>query len=102
MDQQFLLDIVLNSEPWEIIDIPAMKAKVKDYSKQVKDTKESSNFDELRKKLHDEVVTIDEAKKQRADAAVAKVEQAKQQAAAEAAVQGAAATPDDKAKEAKK
>lgn len=109
MDQQFLLDIVLNSQPWDIIDIPAMKAKVKEYSKRVKETKESSNFEELRDKLRAEVVTTDEAKKKKADDMAARAEVAKQQQAATAAEATgqvpAAGKPDEKAdekKEAKK
>jgi len=63
LDQQFLLDIVLNSKPEEIIDIPGMKKLVKDYSAQVQEDKDlKGNYDQLRDELKSKVVTVDEKK----------------------------------------
>lgn len=63
VDQQFLLDIVLNSKPEEIIDIQAMKDKVKGYAERLQEDKDlTGNFDELRDALKAEVTTIDEKK----------------------------------------
>ena len=56
MDQQFLLDIVLNSKQGEKIDIKKMKELVKEYSPKVQDSKESSNFDTLRDELKSKVL----------------------------------------------
>jgi len=60
MDQQFLLDIVLGSTPEEIIDIVKMKKLVADFSKQVKESNDSSNFDTLRDELKAQVTTINQ------------------------------------------
>lgn len=63
LDQQFLLDIVLNAKPEEVIDIPKMKLKVKEYSAQIQEDKDlKGNFEQLRDALKKEVVTIDEKK----------------------------------------
>lgn len=56
MDQQLLLDIVLNAAPTEKIDIKKMKELVKEYSKQVKEEGDQSNFDALRDDLKSKVV----------------------------------------------
>lgn len=56
MDQQFLLDIVLNSSPKEEIDIQKLKELVRQYSSQVEEKADKSNFDELRNKLKAKVV----------------------------------------------
>lgn len=56
VDQQFLLDIVLNSQPGDKIDIPLMKKLVPDYSKKLKEKDDKSNFDELRDDLKSKVV----------------------------------------------
>ena len=56
MDQQFLLDIVLNSKQGEKIDIKKMKDLVKEYSAKVVDEKDNSNFDALRDELKAQVV----------------------------------------------
>lgn len=80
MDQQFLLDIVLNSGPAEVIDIPKMKQLVKEYSEQVIETDDQTNFDELRDQLKAQIVSIDaekaKAAEQRAAAAAAAMPQA--------------------------
>lgn len=70
VDQQFLLDIVLNSQRYEIVDIPKMKLKVKEYSAKLQEDKDlKGNYDELRDQLKAEVVTIDEDKKAAIEAA---------------------------------
>src|SRR6185312_13946888 len=56
MDQQFLLYMVLNSKPGDKIDIKKMKELVPEYSKQVVDQKDSSNYDALRDELRSKVV----------------------------------------------
>jgi F-type H+/Na+-transporting ATPase subunit alpha len=58
MDQQFLLDIVLNSKPGEKIDVKKMKDLVKQYSPKVVDEKDNSNFDALRDELKAQVVIV--------------------------------------------
>lgn len=56
MDQQFLLDIVLNAAPNEVIDIPKLKELVRQYSSQIDEKGDKSNFDKLRDKLKSKVV----------------------------------------------
>ena len=56
MDQQFLLDIVLNSKAGEKIDINKMKQLVKEYTAKVVDEKDNSNFDTLRDDLKSKVL----------------------------------------------
>ncbi len=56
MDQQFLLDIVLNSNLGDKIDIKKMKELVKEYSPKVVDEKDNSNFDVLRDDLKSKVL----------------------------------------------
>jgi F-type H+-transporting ATPase subunit alpha len=56
MDQQFLLDIVLNSKLGEKIDVKKMKELVKEYSAKVVDEKDNSNFDMLRDDLKGKVL----------------------------------------------
>jgi F-type H+-transporting ATPase subunit alpha len=51
MDQQFLLDIVLGATPEEKINIPVLKQLVAEYSAQVKEDGDTSNFDALRDQL---------------------------------------------------
>jgi len=58
MDQQFLLDIVLNSKPGEKIDIKKMKELVKEYSPQVVEDKENSNFQTLCDDLKSKVLIM--------------------------------------------
>ncbi len=90
VDQQFLLDIVLNSKPAEIIDIPNLKLKVKEYSSQLQEDKDlKGNFDELRDALKAIVVTIDE-KKAAELAKIAAAEEAKKKEAEAAAAEEAA------------
>lgn len=63
-EQQFLMTIVLESQPEEIIDVDALKAKVHQYAPKLKEDKDlKGNFNELCKALKAEVTTIDEVKK---------------------------------------
>lgn len=62
VDQQFLLDIVLNSKAGEKIDLDKMKKLVKEYTPKLVDTKESSNFDELRDDLKAKVLLVSDKK----------------------------------------
>ena len=63
-EQQFLMSIVLESSPEEIIDVKALKAKVPDCAAKLEeDADMNGNFDELYNQLKSEVMTIDEAKK---------------------------------------
>ena len=56
-DQQFLLDIVLNSQPDEKIDLQKMKSLVKDYSARLEEDKDlKGNYDQLRDELKTKVV----------------------------------------------
>lgn len=64
MDQQFLLDIVLGTEPGQKVDIKAMKELVKDYSAKVVEKDDQSNFDALRDELKSKVlIVVDQDKK---------------------------------------
>lgn len=63
-EQQFLMKIVLDSRPEEVINVPLLKSKVKQYAVQLNEDSElNGNFDELYDTLKTEVTTIDEAKK---------------------------------------
>lgn len=90
-EQQFLLDIVLNSKPEEIVDIKLMKEQVKDYAAKLEEDKDlNGNFDALRDELKSRVVKIDEKKAKElaaaqaaAAAAVAREEKAEAESAAD-------------------
>lgn len=56
MDQQFILDIVLNSAPGEKIDIKLLKESVAEYSAKVVEDDKQSNFDALRDELKAKVL----------------------------------------------
>lgn len=63
-EQQFLMTIVLDSRPEEVIDLAKLKQKVHDYASQLNEDRElSGNFDELCSALKAEVTTIDQVKK---------------------------------------
>jgi hypothetical protein len=63
-EQQFIMSIVLESKPEEIIDVEALKEKVHDYAAKFKEDKDmNGNFDELCAQLKAEVMTIDEVKR---------------------------------------
>ena len=64
VEQQFLMTIVLESSPEEVINVPALKNKVHDYAPKLQEDKElKGNFDELCAALKAEVTTIDEVKR---------------------------------------
>src|SRR5690606_13526200 len=84
-EQQFLMNIVLESRPEEIINVEALKSRVHDYGAKLKeDADMNGNFDELCAALKAEVTTIDEVK-QKAIEKAAKMEAEKQHQADEAA-----------------
>ena len=96
-EQQFLLSIVLESKPEEIIDVTALKAKVHDYGPRLKEDDElNGNFDELAAALKAEVTTIDEVKKAAIEKQ-AKIEAEKQRQAEEAAKAAAAVSEEEAA-----
>ncbi len=105
MDQQFLLDIILNSKPEEQIDIKKMKELVKEYSAKVEEDKDlKGNWEQLRDDLKKQVVMIDEKKKaerEKAEAEAAKLAAEAEKAAAESVAEqpaDQAAPKDDKQK----
>lgn len=64
VEQQFLMSVVLDSRPEEIIDVALLKTKVHDYAPRLQEDKEANgNFDELCASLKAEVTTIDEVKR---------------------------------------
>lgn len=84
-EQQFLMTIVLESAPEEIINIEQLKTKVHDYAAKLQEDKDmNGNFDELCAALKGEVTTIDAVKKAAIDKA-AKIEAEKKRQAEEAA-----------------
>lgn len=84
-EQQFLMSIVLGSEPQEIINIELLKTKVRDYAARLQEDKDmNGNYDELEAALKAEVTTIDEVK-QKAIEKAAKAEAEKQRQAEEVA-----------------
>ena len=63
-EQQFLMSIVLDSSPEEVINVPMLKQKVHEYASRLNEDKDmNGNFDELYAALKAEVTTIDEVKK---------------------------------------
>ena len=85
VEQQFLMTIVLESSPEEIIDVPMLKQKVHDYAPKLQEDKDmNGNFDELCAALKAEVMTIDEVKKAAIEKQ-AKIEAEKKRQAEEAA-----------------
>ena len=84
-EQQFLMSIVLESAPEEIINVDLLKKKVHDYGPKLQEDDEGNgNFDELYAQLKAEVMTIDEVKKAAIEKA-AKTELEKKRQAEEAA-----------------
>ena len=63
MEQQYLLDIILNSEAGDIIDIQKLKELSREAAEKTKEEGDKSNFDELLAKLRADVTTKSEAKK---------------------------------------
>lgn len=84
-EQQFIMSIVLESSPEEIIDVERLKSKVSSYASRLSEDDDlNGNFDELSAALKTEVMTIDEVKKAAIDKA-AKVEAEKKRQAEEQA-----------------
>ena len=84
-EQQFIMSIVLESKPEEIINVALLKQKVHDYAPKLQEDKDcNGNFDELAAALKAEVTTIDEVKKAAIEKA-AKIEEEKRRQAEEAA-----------------
>ena len=89
-EQQFIMSIVLDSSPEEVIDVAALKEKVHGYAEKLQEDKDmNGNFDELSAQLKSEVMTVDEAKKAAIEKA-AKAEAEKQRATEEAEKEAAA------------
>lgn len=85
VEQQFLMSIVLNSSPEEIIDVEKLKERVHEYAAKLEEDKEmNGNYDELEAALKAEVTTIDQEKKAAIEKA-AKLEEEKKRNAEEAA-----------------
>ena len=63
MEQQYILDIILNSQPDEILDIQKLKEKVHDYAAKTVEKGDQSNFEALRDSLKAEIATKKEVKK---------------------------------------
>lgn len=83
-EQQFLMSIVLNSRPEEIVDVEKLKKKVREYAPRLDEDKDmQGNYDQLEATLKAEVTTIDEVKKAAIEKA-AKIEAEKQQRTEEA------------------
>lgn len=100
-EQQFLMSIILESKPEEIIDLPALKTKVREYAAKLEEDKDmNGNFDELMAGLKQEVMTIDQAKL----AAIEKAakQEADKQRQTEEAEKAAAEADAEEAKEASK
>ena len=83
-EQQFLMSIVLNSTPEEIIDVDKLKERVHEYASHLREDKDmQGNFAELEAALKAEVTSIDEVKKAAIEKA-AKAEAEKQRQTEEA------------------
>lgn len=91
-EQQFLMSIVLDSAPEEIINVEKLKERVHEYAAKLQEDKDMiGNFGELAAALKAEVMTIDEVKKAAIEKA-AKAEAEKKRQAEEAAAALAEAT----------
>lgn len=102
-EQQFLMSIVLESSPEEIINVAALKEKVHSYATRLEEDKDGNgNFYELAAALKAEVMTIDEVKRaaieKQAKIDAEKKRQAEEAARAAAGEQAAAETATDKEK----
>lgn len=97
-EQQFLMTIVLDSKPEEIIDVDALKAKVHEYAPKLKEDNKTleGNFDELCAALKAEVTTIDELKKAAIEKAAAIEAEKKRQSEEAAAAAEAEKAPSKK------
>lgn len=104
-EQQFIMSIVLESKPEEIINVEKLKEKVHEYAPKFQEDKDmNGNFDELCAQLKAEVMTIDAVKKAAIDKhAKADAEKLRQSEEAAAAAEGEKkAEADKKPEEAKK
>lgn len=91
VEQQFLMSIVLNAKPEEIINIEKLKERVHEYAAKLKEDKDlNGNYDELEAALKAEVTTIDEEKKKALEK-LAALEAEKKRQAEEAAQEAAQA-----------
>lgn len=80
-EQQFLMSMVLHSQPEEIINVALLKQKVSDYAARLKEDEElNGNFDELMAELKAEVTTIDQVKKAALEKAARQEAEKKRQA----------------------
>ncbi len=96
VEQQFLMSIVLNSKPEEVIDVETLKARVHEYAPKLQEDKDGNgNYDELEAALKAEVTTIDEVKKAAIEKA-AKLDAEKKRQAEEAAAAEEGDEPTDK------
>ena len=97
-EQQFLMSMVLESKPEEIINVKLLKEKVHEYAAKLEEDDElNGNFDELYDALKAEVMTIDEAKKAAIDkAAKTEAEKKRQSEEAAAAAEAEAASEEKK------
>lgn len=94
-EQQFLMSVVLESKPEEIVNVELLKEKVRDYALRLDEDKDmNGNYDELAAALKAEVTTIDEVKKAALEKQ-AKIEAEKQRQAEEAARAAAAVAADE-------
>lgn len=83
-EQQFLMTIVLEAKPEEVIDIDSLKKKVHEYAPKLEEDEDlKGNFDKLCAALKAEVTTIDEVKKAAIERQL-KLEEEKNRQAAEA------------------
>ena len=96
-EQQFIMKIVLESTPEEIIDVEKLKERVPEYAAKLKEDKDMvGNYDELEAALKAEVMTIDEVKKaaiEKALKAEAEKKRQSEEAAAADAAEAAASAP---------
>ena len=96
-EQQFLMTIVLDSAPEEIINVDKLKKLVHEYAPKLQEDEEcNGNFDELAAELKSKVMTIDEVKKAAIEKR-AKMEAEKQRQAEESAAAAAEASAEDEA-----
>jgi len=90
-EQQFIMKIVLESSPEEIINVELLKEKVHEYAAKLQEDKDmKGNYDELEAALKAEVMTIDEVKKAAIEKA-AKIEAEKKRQTEEAEAAAVAA-----------
>lgn len=100
VEQQFLMTIVLDSKPEEIIDVDKLKQLVHEYAPKLQEDDElNGNFDELCAALKAEVTTIDEVKKAALEKAARNEAERRRQAEESAAAEEAERQAEQKANE---